>query len=404
MNEISIESSVERLESALLEMMHDKPDEDAIIRPSSKILEDIRILLNQIFPENMCTDIIYTLNTDKMFFGVKISPILTGSETFNILAGEDKMKLSKYKLEFDSKLVTDCNLSAKELMAFMLYEISSMMDSYDIIDRLRFIIDVNMTADDDYFSIRDSVNYTELVAYAIKDSLNKLSSILYNNIASQELTNNLIISLGLMDDLLSGYNKIIESEAGPGNSLRSADVVVLKWFFIMYRDMKTNSATMMETLKDAKQITGSKLQQDEIDLAIRAIDKIDATIMIEGVDLNHVFDRVSGLGALNEVSLFKALKQNGLRSIEDNLYELKMQIKNLETEDDALYVMRALSTRLNIITDYLYNTDLSDNERRHWEAVAAQYRAAREELVKKKIWNKKQYGIFIDYDQLDQEN
>ena len=80
-----------------------------------------------------------------------------------------------------------------------------------------------------------------------------------------------------------------------------------------------------------------------------------------------------------------------------------MRIKNCETEEDALYILRGINTRLSILEDYLNNTpDLSDTERKRWELVATKYRELREQLAKKKIVNKKQYGLFFDYDQLDQ--
>jgi hypothetical protein len=65
-----------------------------------------------------------------------------------------------------------------------------------------------------------------------------------------------------------------------------------------------------------------------------------------------------------------------------------------------MYVMRAINTRLNILDDYLYSGDeISEGERKHWQAVADRYRFLREELVKKKIWNRKNYGLFYDYNQ-----
>jgi hypothetical protein len=79
-------------------------------------------------------------------------------------------------------------------------------------------------------------------------------------------------------------------------------------------------------------------------------------------------------------------------------------MKNCETEDDAMYILRGINTRLNILEDYLIqNADsINDNEKKHWQSVANQYRNLRAELAKKKIGNKKQYGIWFDYDKLDQ--
>ena len=88
----------------------------------------------------------------------------------------------------------------------------------------------------------------------------------------------------------------------------------------------------------------------------------------------------------------------------DSMEEIENErTKSCETEEEAMYVLRGINTRLNILEDYLFNTpDLSDNERKRWEFLAIKYRELRNILAKKKIMNKKQYGIFVDYNQLDQ--
>jgi hypothetical protein len=153
--------------------------------------------------------------------------------------------------------------------------------------------------------------------------------------------------------------------------------------FIMYRDMKLNSATIVDTLKDAKLCTGSKIEQKEIDKTIESVNRIDMTMLSE--------------------SLFGNLKKSGLRSIEADLYEFAMRIKNCSTEEDAMYILHGINNRLGILEDYLETENLKDYERDHWQGVANQYRELRIKLSKKKIWDKKQYGIFFDYNQLDQQ-
>ena len=92
---------------------------------------------------------------------------------------------------------------------------------------------------------------------------------------------------------------------------------------------------------------------------------------------------------------------NGLRGIEDDLYEYKIRFKNCETEEEAMYILRQINTRISILEDYLYNTEVSPAEAARWRSVIDSYRSLRDELGRKKISNKKQYGICVDYDALD---
>ena len=119
----------------------------------------------------------------------------------------------------------------------------------------------------------------------------------------------------------------------------------------------------------------------------------------EGTTLNQFFD-VSHISVVNELSIFKNLKKNGLRGIENELYEYTMKVKNCTTAEDAYMIMRAINSRLGILEDYLLNDDMSDYDRKHWEYVAQQYRDLRAKLANKKF-KEKQYGLFFDYSKLD---
>ena len=45
---------------------------------------------------------------------------------------------------------------------------------------------------------------------------------------------------------------------------------------------------------------------------------------------------------------------------------------------------------------------MSDADRERWSIVRDKYAAIRDEIASKKVYNKKNYGIFIDYNKLDQ--
>lgn len=398
MNDFKLNEIVERLESSILNIMNLKP-EDRIITPNYKHLLDIKEHLNYIFPYNGCVDVLFTLNTDKPFFGIHINPLISSTNALTIMLTDEKVKLDQYQLEIDSKLF-GMDLDSEEILAYILHEISSMMDSFDVIEQVRGLIDLYVLSDDDVISIRDSVNYSQLIIYALKDTLFKVSSSLFKEEPEELTANNLIQTLELENSLISAHEKITSSCYGLGESVRSPKTFILQWMFMIYRDIRNNSNIIKDTLKDAREFVASKLAIAEINKTLQAVDNIHV-VMIESLDLNKAFE-AKGMFSLNEISLFKSLKTSGLRAIEDALYEYALRIKNCETEEDAMYILRCINTRLNILEDYIYNTpDLSESERKHWELVAAKYRELREQLAKKKIVNKKQYGLFFDYSQLD---
>jgi hypothetical protein len=93
-----------------------------------------------------------------------------------------------------------------------------------------------------------------------------------------------------------------------------------------------------------------------------------------------------------------------LRSIDDDLYEYKVRVKNCTEQEDAIYILRCINTRLAILDDYLMNETITDYERQHWQEVADLYRALRIEIGSKKFLSaSKNFNAFlnIDYDALD---
>ena len=399
MNIEYLAEKVEKLESVFVNILYLKP-EDRVVAPNMSNLADLRTIINSIFDENKCLDVLYTLNTDKQFFGIRINPAMSASDATVILSTDEKVRLVNYQIEFDSKLF-DIGLSGDELVAITIYEIASMMDNTEIFDNLRALIDCNVVTNDDVISIRDSVNYAQLIIFAIKDTMYKLSSMIFKDEPEDLLANPATAATETGESLLSAREKIISSISGLGDTFRTPKPVILEWMFLMYRDMKINSGIISDTLNDAKAFTASRLEIEEIDKTLDAVNRIDNSIIeSKNIDLNHFFEK-KHLSSLNEISLFRSLKKNGLRGIENELYEYTMRVKNCTDADDAYLVMRGINNRLGVLEDYIYSEQLTDSDRRHWEEVAQAYRDLRVILSKKKLEGK-QYGLFFDYNKLDE--
>lgn len=400
MNIELLPEKIEKLESVFLNILYLKPEE-RIIAPDMSVLGDLKNAINSIFDENLCINVMYTNNTDKQFFGVRINPYMSPSDAIVILTTDEKVKLNKYQIEFDSKLF-DIGLNESELAAIVVYEISSMMDNTDVIDKVRFEAEKIMLENDDIVNIRDSVNYAQLIIFAIKDSLYKLSSLLFVQDVEDLALNQSIQACGLENDILSARELIDSSLNGLGESLRSPDLLILKWMFTMYRNMDIYSGAVREALKDSKAFTASKLEIAEIDKTLTCVDRIEGKSIQESaksISLDKFFES-KNMYSLNEISIFKSLKKNGLRGIENDLYEFAMRVKNCTEIEDAYYIMRGINSRIGILEDYIQNEQLSDAEEKHWMYVCNQYRELRIALSKKKI-KEKQYGLWFDYSQLD---
>ena len=398
MNIELLPEKIEKLESVFLNILYLKP-EDRVINPDMSILSDLKAAINAIFDDNKCINVLYTNNTDKQFFGIRINPNMSPSDAAIILTTDEKVKLNKYQIEFDSKLF-DIGLNETELAAVTIYEISSMMDDYDIFDKIRLEVDKIMLRNEDIVHIRESVNYAQLIIFALKDTLFKLSSMLFVENPDDLTMNVTIQACNLENYITSAREKIDSSMQGLGETMRQPGMDILTWMFTMYRNMNIYSGVVKNTLKDARSFTASKLEINEIEKTLTSVDRIEGNVLEESVSLNEFFDQ-KHISCLNEFSIFKSLKKNGLRAIENDLYEYAMKVKNCTESEDAFMIMRGINTRLGVLEDYLATETLHENERKHWDYVCNQYRELRIALSKKKF-KEKQYGLWFDYSKLDE--
>ena len=397
MDEIKLESLRDKLETTILNIKHAKGANEQI-SPNSVLLAELKNTLNEMLEDYRCTEIFYTLNTDKQFFGVTVSPSIDSTQAVQIVSSDVPVVIRTYKLELDSKLF-DLDLEADEIMATILYEITAML-SGSTIEAVRDLLHVYVLSNNSTISIRDSINYYQLIIYAIKDTMYKVSSLLFKEDIEDLMANNAIQALNLQDPLVAAQEKIISSAFGSSDSVRSPKTIILQYVFMVYRDISHNARIIRDDLRDAVDFTASVLIKSEIDKTLKALDRIGNTIAESTMPLSELIDKK--VSAVNEISLFKSLKQSGLRAIDDDFYEYAIRAKAAEDEPEAMSVLHSINTRISILDDYVDNTpDISDYDRKKYEKLSDKYRSLRDYLAKKKIINKKQYGVFIDYSQYD---
>ena len=338
MNNVELLSfKIEKLESVFLNILCQKP-EDRVISPNSTLLDDLRVAINEIFDDNTCVNVLYTQNTDKPFFGIRISPNMSPSDATIILASDERIKLNKYQIEFDSKLF-DLGLSGKEIAATTVYEISAMMDDSNLFDRIRALLDNKLLEDDEVFNIRESINSAQLIIFALKDTMYKLSSISFVEDKDVFLSNPSVEALGLGEDLLNAYQKINDSINALGDSFREPGPSVLLWMLELYRDMKLNSRVIYDVLTDAKAFTASKLELIEIEKSLQAIDRIDKEVKVYNFDGKENKGKIpivkSKINALKEeTEIYDSLLESEYRNHELlNEKEKRRDVLNKEKEE-----------------------------------------------------------------------
>lgn len=357
-------------------------------------LKTIKDELNKFFPDSVCKEVLYTDNTDKMFFGIKIVPMIDADDIFNYLVDDQPQRIAKYVVEFDSHLLNPVqNLTANELLAMLIHEVSNLVGDSEPIEDARNALNAYLAANNEHIKVSQSIHYKEILAYGLKDYISKARSMFYMSDISDLYAHELTAMFGLNDDLASAYRKISHDNIKLYENSEISKFITFSWTLSLYKNMRIRRVGSIRTLARAKQLTGSRLEKMEIDNVIKRIKRIDDDVLVESSGL---YDSIR----MKVREKMRKSRLNNLRIIDSTFYELNMQIRNVEDEDDALWLMRQINSNIAIIEEYINSSDCDDYERDKWNQVLDKFIDLRDRLSKTTVYKNKNYGLFVQYPEI----
>ena len=357
---------------------------------SKEDVESIRQDLNYILPTGRCKEVIYTNNVDKLPFGCIVLPTLADININAFLITGDEVTIKEYKCEIDSKMF-DYGLTDEEIAQILLFNIFHLISGTRPCEVVREYIDNFFCDENTQLVIRDSVQYKTILSFGIADALCKITSCLYlpDDIDEDAYLESLDFEYGSFKSAIDKlYNEIPGCE---NEATRAPNLSMLNWSLRLYSNVDNERPAALHLLRKAKDITASNLYIKRIDSIINSLNRIDTDA--------YVTEAVNS--ALNEKGgLLAYLKYTGLRDLENDLYEFQIRAKNAEGEQEVMYALKQINARLTILADYI-RENRDDPDIDHWIEVKAEYEELRDILAKKRL-HKRSYGIFVDYDALDQ--
>ena len=355
-------------------------------------IDKIQKTLNNIFPTKECNEVIFnTENYGKIPFGIMVNPNIS-CEQLGMLLLNDNINndiLERYSVEIDSNIFNI--LAAEEVAAYIVEEVYGIV-SPDTVTLVMALIDKSICRTGIDIRCRDIVydDKFPIILYGIKDVIQKTGSLLNKN--SELIGANVFAKAfdteteikNVVDKIKSVYGIMINNDSIDRTSLfiRLIDFC---------SDFETNFNMIRDAMIKAKSFSVSILQKRDIDFVLKYIDScVDESAINENYNI-----------MLESIPFFSKLKRKGLKQIEDDLYEFQIRVKNCEVQEDALYILRQINSRIAILDDYAMSSDISDYERDKYIDLVMKFRKLREEIGKKNVKYKKSYGIFVDYDKLD---
>ena len=314
---------------------------------SGSKLSQLKNELNHFFYKAQCKEVLYTVNNDKLFFGMRVYPVIDSDDVVDIITDDKPKAFNKYYLEFDSKLFDPMlALDEKEITAILLHEIGHIVYDTAGIDTVRRNMDMYFTNTGDYINPKMNENYKEVIAYAIKDAVVKSASIFCRFGNEENIADAFVASCGYGPYLESGFRKILRSTTYLNKDVDDR-FIVLSWALRLKRDLKLNRLPAIKTLNKAKQLSASELEKREIANAVSKLSRIE--------DVNE--------------------------SAIDNL---KSRLRTAEDVEELMYVIRTVNNDVAILQDYLSEPDIDEQERQSIYEVLEELYSIRQKAAKDK--------------------
>ena len=359
-------------------------------------LKNVKMALNRILePDAKCVNFIYNINVDKLPFGCIVMPVIDTNQIVNLVVSGDPFRVTSYELELDSKLF-DYGLEDDQIAQVMLYNIQHMISSIEPSKRVREAFDIYFAEMGKVLSIKDSVQYQAILTFGICDALVQFTNCLF---IDDEVTSDAYLeSLGFnnfSDTLELMFQKIPGCEVV---ATRRPKLSMLAWCIRLYDDVKHERIPALHTLSRCKEINASKLYDAKMNNVILALNRIDTDAVVQEAVQSYMTEAKRG------GSLFAQIRYSGLKAIEEDYYEFVTRAKAAATEDEYIYIIRQINIRLGILDDYIRNEYEKDGDIERWRNLYSRYYDLREDIMNHKVKRNRSYGVWVDYEAIDNMN
>lgn len=326
-------------------------------------IREVKDNINSIFDKPKCINFVYTINTDKIPFGIIALPSLDQRETEEFLVEGKPFRVSKYEVEVDSKMF-DYGLTDEEVASVMLYNIYHLTTGYAAANTVREMIDIYLMNTQTSISKKASNQYNVILAFGLVDALNQVTSCLY--LPSYVQSDPFLEAVGLSEYFIPALNKLYHQIPDCDNeATRLPKLSMLEWSLRLYQNVDTERLPAINLMTKAKDLTASSLYTSRMGGIILALNRIDTTIYES-----------------TEVSTAK-VPYSKLVEIEEDIAEIKIRLQNIENREDALYTLKKINVNMGILSDYLgfkdettqgsQMGDSSDPEVERWRNAYYQY-------------------------------
>ena len=332
------------------------------------LLNKIRLLFNMEIRQVEIESIAFIPSRNpKEFFGAQVMPSLeyieeivsSGIKAEEMKAMEGPERLLRCVIEIDQRVITDCHLTGRELMAIVLHEIGHTLSDAKLVVPKMFCVDVTVglpAAIVTALGLTAKLGglYSALggVAVAAIFQLYSRTGKYWYNLGKEKDADSVAVKCGLGKDLFSATEKMVEAnlvESGINSNQKDDAKRMAKWGFsqILHLRQRQHSILRMlrQTLKDEQSPTARQVLIKQIK-ALEEAEKQRSMKKTFGFGAVHQYGESVDMQLNESIRSFMELQRQGFSSLEVD--EIEIEIGRIETSDDKIYLVQRISKDINI--------------------------------------------------------
>lgn len=366
---------------------------------SNKVLAELQREINKFFRDSTCKGVIFTDN-DGLFFGVHCHPEITPAFISTVLeygSDADKLRITEYRLEIDSKIFSSVlDITPGEIVAMLLHDIGHIVNDSSLVESLAD--EVSLFAAKNHCTVRlpDSGKERSLafsiLKYGMSSTIRKMTSmfVIYKN--GEVIADHFVYEYGYLDELQSLLKKVSRNALNVNNTVPNK-LIALTWALRLVINITFQRNTAVHYLMDVYRVTVSKLDKIIIKDCMTKLKmystESDATVVnvyecamlgLNQIEEQNIIEE-SHDSQQRKIAKRKAAVMQGVRHFEEDYYTYVMEARSLGDKSDALYVLRQVNQHISVMEDILDSYEVTGSERKWLFDMIDKYKALRFDLA-----------------------
>lgn len=362
------------------------------LSPVQQNLMDLKTCINKMFTDSNCTNVTYTPNIDKLFFGLYVFPKVTGDDLVDIIFKGKRYIVKDYSVELDSKLFSpDLMLSPEEITALLIHDISHLVNNSSPAENVKKAIDSYLVEKNDVLKLSPSVHYRGILAFGFADAMRKSTTIFEkDHYTGDDITDEFIDWCNFSELVTNAFNKITRMGYNYNREVKNK-YIALAWILRLYKDIKHNRIPYIMAIKRCIQLSPSKTEIHELKNLATRISRIDDDMLIE--------EEVSYQDSKVKDSIIESVKMRGrsatsytsslLEAMDDDYYALMIQ-----SEKDAVNnpnvipdLINCINSKMSVIQNAVDDVPLTKPEFNQWNDMYKKFGIMRHDLYNGNLYH-----------------